>query len=71
MRSQLAERRDELENVEVMLQMEIEKGIEDLAGVSRQVDQSSRQMKALVSSNSSTLDAKISEVINNISFTLF
>uniref|UniRef100_T1HS80 DNA repair protein RAD50 n=1 Tax=Rhodnius prolixus TaxID=13249 RepID=T1HS80_RHOPR len=62
MRSQLAERRDELENVEVMLQMEIEKGIEDLAGVSRQVDQSSRQMKALVSSNSSTLDAKISEI---------
>uniref|UniRef100_A0A069DZS5 DNA repair protein RAD50 n=2 Tax=Panstrongylus megistus TaxID=65343 RepID=A0A069DZS5_9HEMI len=62
MRSQLAERRDELENVEVMLQMEIEKGIEDLSGVSRQVDISARQMKALVSSNSSALDAKISEI---------
>ncbi|KAK9503124.1 hypothetical protein O3M35_011757 [Rhynocoris fuscipes] len=61
MRSQLAERRVELESIETMIQLEIQKGVEDLLTITRQFEQSTRQMKVLVASNASALDAKTLE----------
>ncbi|XP_014291153.1 DNA repair protein RAD50.L isoform X2 [Halyomorpha halys] len=56
MRAQLIERRDELESLEVMLQMEVDKGSEDLEALSRQLESLLRQKKSLESSQTVALE---------------
>lgn len=75
MRVQLIERRDELESLEVMLQMEVDKGSEDLEGLSRQLESLLRQRKSLESSQTLALEEErqkvsISYCLNLLLFTL-
>ena len=62
MRAQLIDRRDELESLEVMLQMEIEKGSEDLETLSRQLDSLLRQKKSLESSQTMAIEEERQKV---------
>lgn len=64
MRSQLGERRDELESLEVMLQLEIDKGSKDLEAQSRQLEILLRQKKALQATHASDLDEERLKVRN-------
>ncbi|KAL1131477.1 hypothetical protein AAG570_011094 [Ranatra chinensis] len=56
MRAQLSERQKELESLEVIMQMELDKYMEDSAKVVNQLEQSSRQMRARLASNADELD---------------
>ncbi|XP_014249009.1 DNA repair protein RAD50 [Cimex lectularius] len=62
MRAQLAEKREELESLEITLQTEIEKNNENMAMYTRKLDQYLRQMKNLETSNLSAVDLKSSRL---------
>lgn len=64
MRNQLVERRDELESLEVVLQMEVDKGTEDLEDLCRKLDLLMRQKKSTETSNAKALEEERQKVRN-------